>query len=162
MSTVNNKVLLTGKTETKSSTEALLKMKKDKINISGMLALYRNLMREIFLKIASGLKKVTCLQYMLLRELREAEIALTMTDISRKMGNSTAAATGLIDRLEKLGYVEREHSVDDRRKVTVSLTVEGHKLVGEVMAKEEAYLVEYLSGLNDGQINLLLAIYALR
>ena len=33
------------------------------------------------------------------------------------MGHSTAAATGLVDRLEKLGYVQRLHASDDKEKL---------------------------------------------
>jgi len=47
-----------------------------------------------------------------------------MTDIAKKMGHSTAAATGLVDRLEKLGFVERMHSAEDRRKVFVRITAQ--------------------------------------
>ena len=57
---------------------------------------------------------------------------LTMTDISKKMGHSTAAATGLVDRLEKLGYVQRLHAADDRRKVMVQITRKGIDLVGRL------------------------------
>ena len=34
-----------------------------------------------------------------------SEDYLTMSAIAKKMGHSTAAATGLVDRLEKLGFV---------------------------------------------------------
>ncbi|MCB1078713.1 MAG: MarR family transcriptional regulator, partial [Verrucomicrobiae bacterium] len=57
---------------------------------------------------------------------------LTMTEISNKMGHSTAAATGLVDRLEKLGYVQRLHAADDRRKVMVQITRKGIELVGRL------------------------------
>ncbi|MDA7926622.1 MarR family transcriptional regulator [Verrucomicrobiales bacterium] len=57
---------------------------------------------------------------------------LTMTDISKKMGHSTAAATGLVDRLEKLGYVQRLHAADDRRKVMVQITRKGIELVSRL------------------------------
>ena len=55
-----------------------------------------------------------------------------MTEISNKMGHSTAAATGLVDRLEKLGYVQRLHAADDRRKVMVQITRKGIDLVGRL------------------------------
>ena len=55
-----------------------------------------------------------------------------MTDIARKMGHSTAAATGLVDRLEKLGYMERTHAIDDRRKVLVRITSRGLELVSRL------------------------------
>ena len=55
-----------------------------------------------------------------------------MTDISKKMGHSTAAATGLVDRLEKLGYVQRLHAADDRRKVMVQITRKGIEMVSRL------------------------------
>jgi DNA-binding MarR family transcriptional regulator len=55
-----------------------------------------------------------------------------MSGIAGKMGHSTAAATGLVDRLEKLGYVERAHASDDRRKVMVQITPKGSALVAGI------------------------------
>ena len=52
-----------------------------------------------------------------------------MTRIAELMGHSTPAATGLVQRLEKLGYVKRTHELNDRRKVTVSVTPKGTQLV---------------------------------
>lgn len=52
-----------------------------------------------------------------------------MTRIAELMGHSTPAATGLVQRLEKLGYVKRTHGIDDRRKVTVAVTPKGIRLV---------------------------------
>ena len=54
-----------------------------------------------------------------------------MTDIAKKMGHSTAAATGLVDRMEKLGYVGRLHAQDDRRKVLVFITKKGQDIILE-------------------------------
>ena len=60
-----------------------------------------------------------------------------MSDIAKKMGHSTAAATGLVDRLEKIGYVERVHAAEDRRKIMVRITQKGIELVAH-MRKEIA------------------------
>ncbi len=49
----------------------------------------------------------------------------TMTDISRNLRFSTAAATGLVDKLERIELLERIHPADDRRKVRVRITNEG-------------------------------------
>src|ERR1700749_716120 len=69
-------------------------------------------------------------QYCLLGFLRETK-ELTMSEIAQRMGHSTAAATGLIDRLENLGHVRRMHAQDDRRKVLVQITTSGSNLVAE-------------------------------
>ena len=71
---------------------------------------------------------VSYAQFFLLGYLAKEDF-LTMTDIAKKMGHSTAAATGLVDRLEKLGYVQRLHAADDRRKVMVQITKKGIDLV---------------------------------
>ncbi len=48
------------------------------------------------------------------------------------MNHSTAAATGLVDRLENLGYVHRTHALNDRRKVLVKITKKGAELVEHI------------------------------
>ena len=70
-------------------------------------------------------------QFFLLTYL-SSEDYLTMSDIAKKMGHSTAAATGLVDRLEKLGYVERVHAAEDRRKIMVRITQDGVELVAQM------------------------------
>jgi DNA-binding MarR family transcriptional regulator len=55
-----------------------------------------------------------------------------MTEIAGKMGHTTAAATGLVDRLEKLGYVRRLHANNDRRKIDVQVTPAGLCLVAQI------------------------------
>jgi DNA-binding MarR family transcriptional regulator len=75
--------------------------------------------------------KVSFPQYLLLGYLAQQK-HLTMTEIAAKMGHTTAAATGLVDRLEKLGYVSRTHASDDRRKIEVQITPAGHCLVGQI------------------------------
>jgi DNA-binding MarR family transcriptional regulator len=86
--------------------------------------------RSFLLDLSRELNRgnVSYAQFFLLGYLA-SEQHLTMTDISRKMGHSTAAATGLVDRLEKLGYVQRFHASEDRRKVMVQITKKGLELV---------------------------------
>ncbi|CAN5907947.1 MarR family transcriptional regulator [soil metagenome] len=89
--------------------------------------------REFLLNLSKDLSRgnISFAQFYLMSYLSNAK-ELTMTDIARKMGHSTAAATGLVDRLEKLGYVERMHAAEDRRKVMVSITTKGMELVGKL------------------------------
>ena len=58
--------------------------------------------------------------------------ALSMTEVAEKMSHTTAAATGLVDRLENLGYVQRVHDEGDRRKVRVKITAKGCSLVERI------------------------------
>jgi DNA-binding MarR family transcriptional regulator len=52
-----------------------------------------------------------------------------MTDLAKLCGVSTAAMTGSIDRMAALGWVERGFASDDRRAITVTLTMEGAAIV---------------------------------
>src|SRR6202047_1298051 len=78
-----------------------------------------------------GRGNVSFPQYFLLGCLEKQEV-ITMSGIASKMGHTTAAATGLVDRLEKLGYVQRSHALDDRRKVMVRITKKGSDLVAGI------------------------------
>ena len=70
-------------------------------------------------------------QFFLLGHIASSE-SLSMTEIPDKMAHTTAAATGLVDRLANLGYVQRMHASDDRRKVLVRITPKGVNLVGRI------------------------------
>lgn len=94
--------------------------------------------RSCILNLSNKLNKdkVSFPQFFLLTYLVVDEY-LTMSSIARKMGHSTAAATGLIDKLQELGYVERGNAANDRRKIIVRITEKGRDLVAK-MRKEIA------------------------
>ena len=116
--------------------------------------------RSYLLNLSRELNKgnVSFAQFFLLGYLAN-ESFLTMTDISRKMGHSTAAATGLVDRLEKLGYVQRLHASEDRRKVMVQITEKGVELVGRIREDIVGNLVDLMVDLDQGEQEALLATY---
>lgn len=49
----------------------------------------------------------------------------TMSDLSRLIGVDNSTLTGLVDRLEKAGFVARQTSSTDRRSLSVRITPEG-------------------------------------
>ena len=61
-------------------------------------------------------------QFLLLSFLAQEPEALTMSEVARRMKHTTAAATGLVDRLEKLSLITRKQGPKDRRKVMVVIT----------------------------------------
>jgi DNA-binding MarR family transcriptional regulator len=87
-------------------------------------------------------------QFFLLTYL-SCEDYLTMTDIAKKMAHSTAAATGLVDRIEKLGYVERAHASEDRRKIMVRITSKGMELVSRLRKEIATDLAAILSKMDE-------------
>lgn len=102
--------------------------------------------REFLLNLSRELNRdnISFAQFFLLSYLATSK-ELTMTDIARKMGHSTAAATGLVDRLEKLGYMERTHAIDDRRKVLVRITSRGLELVSRLRDELQNQIADAMS-----------------
>lgn len=72
--------------------------------------------------------KVSYPQFFLLTYLNEEE-SLTMSSIAKMMGHSTAAATGMVDKLQELGYIKRFTAAADRRKIMVRITEQGRELI---------------------------------
>jgi DNA-binding MarR family transcriptional regulator len=60
---------------------------------------------------------------------------LPMTEIAARLGCDNSNVTGLIDRLQARGLVERRPSLEDRRVRLVELTEAGERLRGEMLAR---------------------------
>ena len=85
---------------------------------------------------------------------------LTMSAIARKMGHTTAAASGLVARLENLGYVVRSSVREDRRKVMVCITPKGSALVTRIRTEMVGNLVKILHHLTPGEQKSWLHVYS--
>jgi DNA-binding MarR family transcriptional regulator len=100
----------------------------DRVN-EAMAVISREFLRhqtEDFYKI-----KITMPQIIVLDNIyRHGE--LKMTDLARVLNVTTAAVTGLCDRLVRDGYAERVSDPNDRRVVKIRLTAEGKKIMRHV------------------------------
>ena len=97
-------------------------------------------------------------QFFLLTYLDRKEV-LTMSAIAQKMGHTTAAASGLVARLENLGYVVRSVARDDRRKVMVCITPKGSALVRRIREEMVGNLMKILNHLTPDEQKAWLQIY---
>ena len=106
--------------------------------------------RSCILNLSSELNRgnISFPQFFLLTYL-SSEDYLTMSAIAKKMGHSTAAATGLVDRLEKLGFVERVHAAEDRRKIMVRITSSGSEIVSTMRQHIASELADIMEDLDD-------------
>lgn len=111
--------------------------------------------RSCILNLSSELNRgnVSFPQFFLLAYLSSEEY-LTMSDIAKKMGHSTAAATGLVDRLEKLGYVERVHAAEDRRKIMVRITHKGTELVARMRGEIASNLSDVMAEMDEDEADI--------
>jgi DNA-binding MarR family transcriptional regulator len=83
-----------------------------------------------------------------------------MSAIAQKMGHTTAAASGLVARLENLGYVMRSVARDDRRKVMVCITPKGSALVRRIREEMVGNLMKILEHLTPDEQKAWLQIYS--
>ncbi len=87
-------------------------------------------------------------QASILSHLDEAE-GLSLLDLARHMGVTASTMSLTIDRLERGGYVTRERSRQDKRRVELRLTRVGARIKGEEKVLESA-LVAMLLGRLEG------------
>lgn len=101
---------------------------------------------------------ITPPQFGLLWCLSTAECAQTMSEISNNMHLSQGAATGLVDRLQRLNLLVRTRSDVDRRVVSIQITEEGRQLVARIHQRRRGVLRKMLARLNDEERQLLMKI----
>jgi DNA-binding MarR family transcriptional regulator len=65
---------------------------------------------------------------------------------------SAAAMSKHVDRLERAGLAEREPSADDRRRVGLTLTDEGQRVLRRVRSRRTAWLASRLRGLSPDEL----------
>jgi DNA-binding MarR family transcriptional regulator len=122
-----------------------------------VLEMQRCFMLHLCKELAPG--NVSFPQFFLLTYLDRKEV-LTMSAIAQKMGHTTAAASGLVARLENLAYVVRSVARDDRRKVMVCITPKGSALVRRIREEMVGNLMKILNHLTPDEQKAWLQIYS--
>jgi len=98
-------------------------------------------------------------QFLLLSFLAQEDAPITMTEVSRRMQHTTAAATGLVDRLEKLALIRRQQGPKDRRKVFVVISTKGVELVQEIRQDMIQNILRLMGYLDESEQATWLRIY---
>lgn len=78
----------------------------------------------------------------------------TMTELSKVMGIDNSTLTGLVDRLERSGFVRRKASPTDRRMYRIHITPEGVRESDKAKPVIEGINDEIKSGLSNEEIAL--------
>jgi MarR family transcriptional regulator, organic hydroperoxide resistance regulator len=83
---------------------------------------------------------------------------LSLSELSDKIRAQNSTVTGIIDRMEREGLVQRVRSVSDRRVVRIHLTGKGRKLAADVPVEPMEILRGALKGLSAEEAKDLLRI----
>ena len=86
---------------------------------------------------------------------RHGEMA--MSRLADMLDVSMSAATGLVDRVEEHGYVERIRVPSDRRVVLARITDAGRQLLDDIDSVQTEILDRILDGLDETQLTRLAA-----
>lgn len=78
--------------------------------------------------------------------------SLSLGDLSQRMYLHPSTISGVIDRLEKKGYVLRDRDQKDRRVVKVDLTSKGNRLVKKVPNPVQGRMIYGLSKLKKEEL----------
>jgi len=101
--------------------------------------------------------------HLLLMTLLDAHGALPMSRVAELLGCGLPTATGLVQRMEERGLVERVHDTDDRRVVLLRLTDDGAAEIRDLNQARRQRMADALSHLSDAEREqLLTSILALR
>jgi DNA-binding MarR family transcriptional regulator len=82
--------------------------------------------------------------------------SLTMSQLADLLDVSVASTTGIVDRMEKKGVVERRHSEADRRVVEVHVTDQGEAVSQAMRTERQVRLSALLAEIDDADLAALL------
>ena len=92
--------------------------------------------------------KITLPQILIL-ELLSRQGASKMTDLAKFMQVTTAASTGIVERLVRQGYVQRVHDRNDRRIVRIQLNVKGTELLKKIIHQRTQSVIRIFSQISE-------------
>jgi DNA-binding MarR family transcriptional regulator len=117
------------------------------------------LISKVYQKLITNLQKaflesgveVTPMQVMLLFFLQKKD-GSSLTQISQGLMLENPTVTGLIDRLEKSGYVKRSDHPNDRRVYLIYLTEKGNKVANKALPIVKRLNEEIKEGYSEREI----------
>ena len=68
--------------------------------------------------------------------------SIRMTDIAKLMAVTTAAATGIAERMVRKGYLRRDFDASDRRIVKIELTDRGRVLIKDISVQRRKAVIK--------------------
>ena len=81
------------------------------------------------------------------------EDALKVVELGRRSGLETSTMTGLIDRMERDGLVERRDDANDRRVQRINLTEKGREAMNPSLAAVDKILATVFAGVSEEDLS---------
>ncbi len=117
-------------------------------------AIYRTALKRLNSRLSE--EKLSFSQYSILRAVGKFG-PMQMNKIGEHMLVAPANVTGLVDRLEKKGYVNRAKDPTDRRLFKIELTVKGEKVYGAISQQFRGYVRKLFESVPGDEKRVLLS-----
>ena len=111
-----------------------------------MMKAYNMILREARNSVNG---ECTLAQFDVLTHLARQKEGLPSAELSRRLLVTAGNITGLVDRMERIGWVRRVRDAEDRRSTRVQLTEAGRKKAAMLMPRHSADIENLFSTLND-------------
>ena len=73
-----------------------------------------------------------------------------MTDLAKKMKVTTAASTGIVQRLVVQGYVTREYDEKDRRLIMIKISAKGSEMLKKINQQRTQQITRIFRQISEG------------
>jgi len=97
-------------------------------------------------------------KFVLLFLLRDAPEGLAPHELAKRAGVTRATVTGLLDGLQRDGYLERHHDSRDRRSVSVRLTPKGEATAQQLFCEHNQWISSLFAELDPQELATLSAL----
>lgn len=101
---------------------------------------------------------VTLPRFDLMAQLDKAPGGMTLGELSQRMMVSNGNVTGLVERLQAQGLIERRPSPSDRRAQIVSLSAEGRRSFRAMARTHEGWVADMFSAMTPEDTETLMQI----
>ncbi len=98
--------------------------------------------RKVLSEISVTPPQFSALQFIV----KEKDNPISIGDLSRSMGLAFSTVTDLIDRMEKLGFVERRKDEHDRRVIRIYPLEKGINVLDQVVAHRVNFVESVIDG----------------
>lgn len=115
---------------------------------------------DVFLREGQRLFRphgITAAQYNVLSVLAAAGEGISQRELGDVLVVDRSNVTGLVDRMEKAGWVRRTDDPADRRVYRVTLTLAGRRLWEKIAPAYEAVVLQVIEGFSEKQANATLS-----
>jgi DNA-binding MarR family transcriptional regulator len=122
-----------------------------------LMELFHQINREILKRLLPIFreKKLSVVELSVLMRLNRQQICYA-TELARMVGIPTSTVTGVLDRLEQRGLLERNQDPNDRRSIQVRATAKTRDYIAELMTPMEDMLRSAFSSLPSSRTQKLL------